>query len=222
MTTPQSGILPDANQHSLFLLFRRRIGRRASPRIKKLLAQLPERAAQLAATDPAAHFGAVIAFGTNIWNELWEDRPHSLRAFPRISGAVHQAPTTEVDVLLHLRSERYDFLHEFADKLVPELGEWLDMLEVVHGFRYHDGRDLTGFVDGTENPQGEDRAPAALVADGDHAQGSFVSIQRYVHNLHGWETLPTHDQEKHIGRTKEDDQELDDATKPPTAISPAW
>ncbi len=156
MTTPQSGILPDANQHSLFLLFRRRIGRRASPRIKKLLAQLPERAAQLAATDPAAHFGAVIAFGTNIWNELWEDRPHSLRAFPRISGAVHQAPTTEVDVLLHLRSERYDFLHEFADKLVPELGEWLDMLEVVHGFRYHDGRDLTGFVDGTGNPDGQE------------------------------------------------------------------
>ena len=219
MTTPQSGILPDANQHSLFLLFRRRIGRRASPRIKKLLAQLPERAAQLAATDPAAHFGAVIAFGANIWNELWEDRPHSLRAFPRISGAVHQAPTTEVDVLLHLRSERYDFLHEFADKLVPELGEWLDMLEVVHGFRYHDGRDLTGFVDGTGNPDGQERPEIALVGAEDPAWagGSYVHVQRYVHRMDEWNRLPVKQQEAVIGRTKSDNIEMDKDDRPLTS-----
>ncbi len=219
MATPQSGILPDANQHALFLLFRRRIGRRANPRIKKLLAHFPDRVAQQASVDPAAHFSAVIAFGANIWNELWETRPQSLHPFPRITGTVHQAPATEADVLLHLRAERYDLLHEFADKLVPELGEWLDMLEVVHGFRYHEGRDLTGFVDGTGNPDGSERPEVALVGpdDPEWMGGSYVHVQRYVHRMDEWDKLPVRQQEAVIGRTKEDNLEMEKDDRPRTS-----
>lgn len=220
MAKPQSGILPDANQNALFVLFRRRIGRRASPRIKKLLAEFPQRVAQLASQDPAAHFTAVIAFGSGVWGELWGDaRPQALHPFPRIAGAVHQAPATDADVWLHLRAERYDFLHEFADKLVPELGEWLDMLEVVHGFRFHEGRDLTGFVDGTGNPDGEERAGVALVGeeDGNWAGGSYVHVQRYVHRLEEWNKVPVKQQEAVIGRTKQDNIEMEPDDRPLTS-----
>ncbi|MBS1154388.1 MAG: hypothetical protein H6R07_312 [Proteobacteria bacterium] len=219
MATPQSGILPDANQNTLFLLFRRRIGRRASHKLKTLLAHLPERAAHLASEDPAAHFSAVVAFGPTIWNELWEERPHLLHPFPRIAGAVHQAPSTDTDMLLHLRSERYDFLHEFADKLVKELSEWLDLLEVVHGFRYQDGRDLTGFVDGTGNPEGDERAEVALVGeeDPDWAGGSYVHVQRFVHRMDEWNKLPVKQQEAIIGRSKHANIEMDKDDRPLTS-----
>ncbi len=219
MATPQGGILPDANQSALFLLFRRRIGRRASPKLKTLLAHLPERAAHRASEDPAAHFSAVIAFGPAIWNELWEDHPHSLRPFPRIAGAVHQAPSTDADVLLHLRAERYDILHEFADKLVQEFGEWLDLLEVVHGFRYQDGRDLTGFVDGSGNPEGAERPEVALVGeeDPDWAGGSYVHVQRYVHRMDEWNKLPVKQQEAIYGRTKHANIEMDKDDRPLTS-----
>lgn len=219
MPTPQSGILPESNQNALFLLFRRRIGRRASPRLKTLLAGLSERAAQLANTDPAARFSAVIAFGPTIWNELWEEKPEALHPFPRIPGAVHPVPSIEADVMLHLRCERYDYLHEFADKLVMEFGEWLDLLEVVHGFRYQNGRDLTGFVDGTGNPGGQDRSEVALVGkeDSEWAGGSYVHVQRYVHRMEEWNKLPVKQQEAIIGRSKQSNVEFAKDDRPLTS-----
>lgn len=219
MATPQGGILPDANQNALFLLFRRRIGRRANPKLKAVLAQIAERAKHMASEDPAAHFSAVIAFGPSIWAELWETHPHALRPFPRMTGAVHQAPSTDADVLLHLRSERYDLLHDFADKLVHEFGEWLDLLEVVHGFRYQDGRDLTGFVDGTGNPDGEERTEVALVGkeDPDWAGGSYVHVQRYIHRMDEWGKLPVKQQEAIIGRTKQANIEMEKDDRPLTS-----
>lgn len=84
--TPQSRVLPEANQNVLFLLFRRRIGRRASTRLKTLLAGLPERAAHLASEDPASQFSAVIAFGPTIWSELWEARLKRLASFSAYPG----------------------------------------------------------------------------------------------------------------------------------------
>lgn len=219
MATPQNGILPEANQNALFLLFRRRIGRRASAKLKTFLASLPERAAHLASEDPNAHFSAVIAFGPTIWGELWESRPSGLHPFPRIPGAVHPAPSTDADVLLHLRADRYDYLHEFADKIVAEFGEWLDLLEVVHGFRYQDGRDLTGFVDGSGNPAGEERAVVALVGkdDPDWDGGSYVHVQRYVHRMEEWNKLPVKQQEAIIGRTKQSNVEFSKDDRPLTS-----
>ena len=219
MPTPQSGILPAANQNALFLIFRRRIGRRASPTLKKMLANLHQRTQKVAQEHPDAHFSCNIAFGTTIWDELWDCRPAALHPFPRICGAVHQAPATDADVLLHIRAERYDLLHEFADHLVLELNEWLDLLEVVHGFRYLDQRDLTGFVDGTGNPEDEERAEVALVGKEDSAWagGSYVHVQRYVHRMEEWNKLPVKQQEAIIGRTKVDNIEMDKDERPRTS-----
>lgn len=219
MPIPQSGVLPEAKSNALFVLFRRRIGRQANGELKKLLSKLPKRIAKLAASDAEAHSCAVIAFGSEIWGELWPDRPKGLRPFPQIAGAVHAVPVTEADIFLHLRGERYDLLNEFADHLIADLSHWFDLLEAVHGFQYHGGRDLTGFVDGTANPEGKERAEVALVGDEDTpwAGGSYVHVQRYIHRLEAWGKLPVKQQEAIIGRTKQDNIEFPEDERPLTS-----
>ncbi len=92
-------------------------------------------------------------------------------------------------------------------------------MDETHGFRYFDDRDLTGFVDGTENPSGAAAVEETIVGDEDRtfAGGSYVMVQKYVHDLLDCDRLPTETQEGIIGRTKLEDIELDDATKPPFA-----
>jgi putative iron-dependent peroxidase len=121
-----------------------------------------------------------------------------------VSGAIHPAPASEADLILHLRANRYDFLHEFAHKAVTEFAEWLEVVESVHCFDYHEGRDLIGFLEGSGNPAEPERAAVALVGDEDPdwAGGSYLHVQRYVHNLEQWERLPVRQQETVIGRTK--------------------
>jgi putative iron-dependent peroxidase len=215
--TPQSGILPAANGHALFVLLRRRLGRRADVRLKALLASFPERITRLQEEDRLAI--GVIAFGPKVWPELYSKKPVELRQFPFISGAIHPAPSSDADVLLHLRGERFDLLYELADLITADMAEWLESIETVHGFRYRDCRDLTGFVDGTENPQDEERAEVALVdsADQDWAGGSYIHLQRYVHRMDQWQQLPVRQQETVIGRTKESNEELPDEDRPHTA-----
>jgi putative iron-dependent peroxidase len=220
MSTPQSGILPDASSNGLFMLFRRRLGRRADQICKNYLAQWPERVTATANAHRDANFYAVFGIGADLWPELYgAEKPAQLRSFPRISGAIHPAPSTQCDLILHLRADRYDVLYEFAEQFTQEMGEWFDAIETVHGFRYRDRRDLTGFVDGTENPVDDERAQAALVGAEDPlwAGGSYLHIQRYVHRMESWNKLPVKQQEAVIGRTKESDEELPDDDKPLTA-----
>ncbi|KAF0811490.1 putative deferrochelatase/peroxidase YfeX [Andreprevotia sp. IGB-42] len=212
--TPQSGILPDSSSHALFVAFRRRIGRRADQASRRCLAMLPQ---QLGGLNQHELTLGTIAIGPDAWSELFDTRPAELRAFPRVPGAIHPAPASEIDVLLHLRGERYDLLHELADQCVNQLADWLEVTESITGFRFYDGRDLTGFVDGSENPVGDEKAGVALVADGEWAGGSYLHIQRYVHRLGPWQKLPVKQQEAVIGRTKADDIELPDEDKPLTA-----
>ena len=91
----------------------------------------------------------------------------------------------------------------------------------THGFRYFDDRDLTGFVDGTENPTGAERLAATLVGGEDppFAGGSYILVQKYEHDLASWHAVSTETQEGIIGRTKLDDIELEDAERPPFAHS---
>ncbi|WP_410499753.1 Dyp-type peroxidase [Chitinibacter sp. S2-10] len=220
MTTPQSGILPAASSNGLFMLFRRRLGRRADQTCRQILAAWPDRIAKLAGQNPDARFVASLGFGADVWPEIYgNEKPTQLRAFPRICGAIHPAPSTQCDLMLHLRGERYDVLFECAEQFTRDMVEWFDPIETVQGFRYRDQRDLTGFVDGTENPQDEERAAVALVGSEDPhwAGGSYLHIQRYVHRMESWNKLPVKQQEAVIGRTKDSDEELPDDDKPLTA-----
>lgn len=220
MAEAQSIILAAKTEHALFITFRRRIGRRASNAIRHALADIPARTRQLANTDPDSLFCSAIGFGLRIWPELWgEHRPRELRPFPSISGAIHPAPATEADLILHLRAHRYDYLHEFANRVVTEFAEWLEVVESVHCFDFHGGRDLTGFAEGAGNPVEEEKPAVALVGDEDPewAGGSYLHVQRYVHNLEQWERLPIKQQETVIGRCKVNDVEIEEDDRAKTA-----
>jgi putative iron-dependent peroxidase len=89
----------------------------------------------------------------------------------------------------------------------------------VHGFRFFDERDLLGFVDGTENPLDQEALDAVFIGaeDASFAGGSYVIVQKYLHNMTEWNALPTEVQERIVGRTKLSDIELDDTVKPTSA-----
>jgi putative iron-dependent peroxidase len=102
---------------------------------------------------------------------------------------------------------------------MARLGHAVTVVDEVHGFRYFDDRDVIGFVDGTENPVGQAAFEATIIGDEDRpfAGGSYVIVQKYLHDMDAWNALTTEAQEKIIGRTKLADIELDDATKPSSA-----
>jgi putative iron-dependent peroxidase len=122
-------------------------------------------------------------------------------------------------MLFHIRAQRMDLCFELATQIMARLGTAISPVDEVHGFRYFDSRDLIGFVDGTENPKGQDAIDATLITDEDpaFAAGSYVIIQKYLHDLAAWNVLPTEKQEKIVGRTKLNDVELDDKVKPTSA-----
>jgi putative iron-dependent peroxidase len=123
--------------------------------------------------------------------------------------------------MFHIRAKRMDLCFEMATQIMARIGEAVSPVDEVHGFRYFDDRDLLGFVDGTENPRGQAVIDAVLIGAEDPAfvAGSYVIVQKYLHDLEAWNALPTEAQERIIGRTKLSDIELDDAVKPTSAHS---
>ena len=105
---------------------------------------------------------------------------------------------------------------EFERILLDRLGPDVTVVDEVTGFRYFDARDLLGFIDGTANPTGLDLPASALVGDedGDFAGGSYVVVQKYLHDMQAWARIPTPEQEAIIGRTKIDNIEIDDDDAP--------
>lgn len=167
--------------------------------------------------DLGARLSCIVGIGHGLWNRLDPGRlPRELKPFTPIAGAVHDAPSTPGDLLFHIRSERPDLCFEFERLLLDSLGDSVTVVDEVSGFRYFDARDLLGFVDGTANPTGLDLPASALVGDedADFAGGSYVVIQKYLHDLKAWAEVPTPLQEAIIGRTKIDNVEIDDDDAP--------
>jgi porphyrinogen peroxidase len=171
----------------------------------------------IGARDGSARLNCVIAFGSDVWDRLFgAQRPAELHSFRELHSGQRIAPATSGDILLHIFAERMDMCFELATRLIAELGEAVSVVDEVHGFRYFDDRDLIGFVDGTENPSGEASVAATIAGDEDpdFAGGSYVIVQRYMHDLAKWGAQATETQERIIGRTKLDDIELDETVKP--------
>jgi putative iron-dependent peroxidase len=112
-----------------------------------------------------------------------------------------------------------DLCFELATQIMSRLGGAVATTDEVHGFNYFDDRDLIGFVDGTENPVEQAALDATIIGEEDaaFAGGSYVIVQKYLHNLKEWNTVPIEQQEKIIGRSKLSDIELDDTVKPTSA-----
>ena len=172
--------------------------------------------------DIEAALSCVVGFGSDAWDQLFGlPRPAELHPFREISAGARKAVSTPGDLLFHIRAKRMDLCFEVAMQIMARLGGAVSTVDEVHGFRYFDDRDLLGFVDGTENPRGDAATNAVLIRDEDPAfyGGSYVIVQKYVHNLDAWNQLSTEAQERIIGRKKLSDIELDDSVKPASAHS---
>jgi putative iron-dependent peroxidase len=172
--------------------------------------------------DLEAGLSCVMSFGSDAWDRLFgAPRPAELHPFREIRAGARHAVSSPGDVLFHIRAKRMDLCFELAMQIMARLGPAVSAVDEVHGFRYFDDRDLLGFVDGTENPRAEAAIDSVVVGEEDaaFAGGSYVIVQKYLHNLDGWNALSTEAQERIIGRTKLSDIELDDSTKPTSAHS---
>ncbi|MFJ2862013.1 Dyp-type peroxidase [Kitasatospora sp. NPDC087314] len=166
---------------------------------------------------PEGGLTCVTGIGSDVWDRLFDGpRPAGLHPFQEVAGARHRAPATPGDLLLHLRAARMDLCFELATRITDRLAGAATVVDSVQGFKYFDDRDLLGFVDGTENPEGRAAVTAAVVGEEDpaFAGGSYVVVQKYLHAMDKWNALSVEDQERAVGRTKLTDIEFDDAVKP--------
>jgi putative iron-dependent peroxidase len=162
----------------------------------------------------------IMGFGSDAWDRLFSSpRPAELHPFREIRSGPRHAVSTPGDIIFHIRAKGMDLCFELARQIVACLEGAVTTADEVHGFRYFDERDLLGFVDGTENPTGSAAVDAVFIGNEDpaFAGGSYVIVQKYLHNLDSWNKLPTEAQEKIIGREKVSDIELDDSVKPTSA-----
>jgi putative iron-dependent peroxidase len=216
MATAQTAICADTGNFGLFITLALTPGDAAGAR--RAAAGLPRLTRAIADRVGEPALVSALGIGALAWEAVMGcARPAGLVPFQPLADGDRVAPATPADLFLHIHSPRHDANLVLAREFLRTLAGAATVIEEVAGYKHLGGRDLTGFVDGTENPQGDERAEVALVAGGPFAGGSFVSLQRYVHNLPRWEALPVTEQEKCVGRTKDDDEEMDDAAKPPTA-----
>ena len=166
---------------------------------------------------PESRLTCVASVGSQAWDRLFSGpRPAALHPFRELDGPRHLAVSTPGDLLFHIRAMRPDLCFSLGREIMDRLRGAVTVRDEVVGFRYYDARDLLGFVDGTENPVGDAAAEAVVVGaqDPHFAGGSYVIVQKYLHDLAAWDALPVEEQERVIGRTKLGDIELDDAVKP--------
>lgn len=219
MPTPQPGVLPAGGAHAYFLTFTVADGAERTA-LSKAIRDIHPSARALATKAKTARLLCTLGIGSELWDRLSPaNRPAGLRSFRAVKANGRVAPATGGDLFLQITSGCHDLNLDLAMGLVWRLQPLATVAEEIHGFRYRDSRDLTGFIDGTENPKGKARAVAALIGEEDRpfAGGSYVAVQRYVHDLERWRRLDDREQEQIIGRTKRGSVELPKTKKPETA-----
>jgi putative iron-dependent peroxidase len=171
---------------------------------------------------PAGGLSCVCGFGSAAWDALFgAPRPAGLHPFREFGSGERLAVATPGDILLHIRANQMDLCFELASQLMGRLSTAVTTVDEVHGFRNFDQRAMIGFVDGTENPTGNEAVAFTVVGqeDPEFAGGSYVLTQKYLHDIIGWNALSVETQERIIGRTKLADIELDAAVKPTNSHS---
>ena len=184
--------------------------------VRDLLGDLAGLQRSVGFRTPLSTLTCVVAVGSQAWDRLFSGpRPSELHPFRELVGSKHRAVSTPGDLLFHIRAEQMDVCFELATHIMNRLAA-VTVRDEVHGFRYYDERDLLGFVDGTENPVGQAAIDAVSAEHEDMPLrgGSYVIVQKYLHDMRAWEALTVEDQERAIGRTKLADIELADDVKP--------
>jgi porphyrinogen peroxidase len=187
------------------------------PVVRDLLGDLAALQRSVGFRVPGGELSCVAGVGSHAWDRLFAGpRPAELHPFRELAGPRHRAIATPGDLLFHIRSGQMDLCFEVATQVMARLDGVVTVCDEVHGFRYFDERDLIGFVDGTENPAGQAAAAAAIVGaeDPGFAGGSYVIVQKYLHDIPAWNALSVEEQERVIGRSKLADIEMPDDVKP--------
>ncbi|WP_312525547.1 Dyp-type peroxidase [Paracoccus sp. (in: a-proteobacteria)] len=182
---------------------------------RDLCADLPGLIRSVGFRSAAADLSCNLGIGASLWPRLgMKATPAGLHPFREISG-VHHAPATDGDFFLHIRASRPDFCFALLSIIMSRLAGAVDVIDETVGFKFFDNRDLLGFVDGTENPNGAARGAAVFIGDEDpdFAGGSYVITQKYLHDLGKWEAMTVEAQSKVIGRHKLSDVEIPDDKK---------
>ncbi|WP_368570916.1 Dyp-type peroxidase [Acinetobacter haemolyticus] len=215
--TAQSVILPLPSDHARFIVLR--LKDLTILELKQQIDALLSTRDRLISQHPNGQIKTAIAFGPELWAKLYAETPTGFKQLNPEQGAFNM-PVVPADVFIHIASARADLCFAMSQAFFAGIQDKVEVLDERACFRQFDGRDLTGFIDGTENPQfPEDRAEATLIPDsaGVFADGSFIFAQRYVHDLAKWHQLKVDAQEHVIGRTKLESIELDDDVKPENA-----
>ena len=159
----------------------------------------------------------VIGFRPELWRDVVpQDAPSGVEGFNKeIQGTEgFVMPATQHDALVWLSGSAYDVIFDMARSVIHDLAGLGSLVEETSSWPYRHDRDLTGFIDGSENPTLLDAPADALLPEGvPGAAGSVLLLQKWKHKTTQWEALPTHQQELIMGRTKLDSVELEN--KPP-------
>lgn len=215
--TAQSVILPLPSDHARFIVLR--LKDLSIEKLKEQLEHLFTSRDRLITQHPQAQIKTAVAFGPELWSTLYSQSPAGFKQLAPIQGSF-EMPTVPADMIIHIASARADICFALSQAFFEGIQDQVQVLDERVCFRYFDGRDITGFIDGTENPQfPDDRAEVALLGEdsGIFQDGSFIFAQRYAHNLEKWKKLKVDTQEQVMGRTKLESIELDDEVKPENA-----
>ena len=216
-------VFKDAGESVIFLMLS--LKREDIEKERELIADMADRmeAIQRSMNIRVAPETVKLSFGFS--NRAWEylfptaKKPKELEDFQGVNGEHHTAPATPADLFLHVRAGQAATSYLVVDQIMSFLRPVVDVVDETHGFHYLEGRAIIDFIDGTENPVGEEAKEWAIIGaeDPEFINGSYAFAQKYIHDLDAWRALPTEVQEKYVGRRKYSDLELSDEEKDPRA-----
>ena len=207
MSQLQTAIIPDHCQAGIFIEADIQAG--AAATLKAACRQAVAERDKLHQRFPEAVLGLTIAFGSEAWQSFGHaDEGGELKPFRTLGNGL--APATQRDVMIHIQAMRQDVTFALAAAVLAAFGDSIRVQSETHGLRLLENRGTDGFVDGTENPQGDDNVrQVAVIAEGRaDAGGSYVLLQKYRHDLNKWNRYSVAEQEADVGRSKADNEEF--------------
>jgi putative iron-dependent peroxidase len=207
MSTSQSGIFALVTASHAYLEFDAR-ERETAPDLVSAVASLREPRSTMGGVN------LVAGFRPELWRELMrDDIPTEVAGFDRdlVGADGYTMPATQHDAVLWLSGSAYDVVFDMAREAIAALSAFGVVAEETSSWPYQHDRDLTGFIDGTENPSLIDAPEIAVLPDGGPgAGGTILLLQKWCHDVVAWESLPVSRQEYVMGRTKDESIELED------------